>query len=220
VKPENIFISLDHLTPSPTSRDAPSATPDCDASTNVAAEGTPKCSTSKNIENSKIRSVIERGDCSGNESTDSGHASGCDARFYVETSSNVGSSNNGVDERISYKIGDLGHVVPIYGDHIPEEGDCRYMAPELLADDIDREKLAKADVFSLGLTLYEAASLQELPKNSLEDSMYERIKSGDLPFVEGYSKEFNQLLKVNYSCHLQRKTLEVSILVVKCIKCS
>ena len=71
------------------------------------------------------------------------------------------------------------------------------MAPELLAYDVERDKLPKADIFSLGLTLYEAASLQYLPKNSLEDPMYERIKNGDLPFVEGYSKEFNQLLKVN-----------------------
>ena len=138
---------------------------------------------------------MERGDISGNESTDSGHASGCDARFFVENNS-APNVDCGIDERISYKIGDLGHVAPIYGDHIPEEGDCRYMAPELLADDVDREKLPKADIFSLGLTLYEAASLQELPKNSLEDPMYERIKSGDLPFIEGYSKEFNQMLKV------------------------
>ena len=134
--------------------------------------------------------MASKGDFSGNESTDSGHASGCDASF------TLGAGAAGTDDRISYKIGDLGHVAPIFGEHIPEEGDCRYMAPELLADDVDREKLTKADIFSLGLTLYEAASLMEMPKNSLEDPMYERIKSGDLPFVEGYSKEFNLLIKV------------------------
>ena len=131
-----------------------------------------------------------KGDFSGNESTDSGHASGCDASF------TLGAGAAGTDDRISYKIGDLGHVAPIFGKHIPEEGDCRYMAPDFLADDVDREKLPKADIFSLGLSLYEAASLMEMPKNSLEDLMYERIKSGDLPFVEGYSKEFNLLIKV------------------------
>jgi serine/threonine protein kinase len=203
IKPENIFISLDHLTPSPHS---PESKPSQEenkvivSTTNpsnvaVAAEGT--SNSTKNVDSTKVRSVVARGDISGNESTDSGHASGCDARFFVENSS-ASNTDGGVDGRISYKIGDLGHVAPIYGDHIPEEGDCRYMAPELLADDVDREKLPKADIFSLGLTLYEAASLQELPKNSLEDPMYERIKSGDLPFIEGYSKEFNQMLKVNF----------------------
>ena len=201
IKPENIFISLDHLTPSPHSRESKPSQEESKviASTNpsnvaIAAEGTSN-STKNVVDSTKVRSVVERGDISGNESTDSGHASGCDARFFVENNS-ASNVDCGIDERISYKIGDLGHVAPIYGDHIPEEGDCRYMAPELLADDVDREKLPKADIFSLGLTLYEAASLQELPKNSLEDPMYERIKSGDLPFIEGYSKEFNQMLKV------------------------
>ena len=101
------------------------------------------------------------------------------------------------DDRVSYKIGDLGHVAPIHGDSIPEEGDCRYMAPELLEHDINRELLTKADIFSLGLTLFEAASLRELPKNSLEDVEYEKLKSGQLPYLDGYSKDFNNLLKVN-----------------------
>ena len=101
---------------------------------------------------------------------------------------------------MSYKIGDLGHVAPIHGDSIPEEGDCRYMAPELLEHDINRELLTKADIFSLGLTLFEAASLRELPKNSLEDMEYEKLKSGQLPYLDGYSKDFNNLLKVNYFC--------------------
>jgi hypothetical protein len=71
------------------------------------------------------------------------------------------------------------------------------MAPELLEHDINRELLTKADIFSLGLTLFEAASLRELPKNSLEDMEYEKLKSGQLPYLDGYSKDFNNLLKVN-----------------------
>ena len=70
------------------------------------------------------------------------------------------------------------------------------MAPELLAMDINREWLTKADIFSLGLTLYAAASLKDLPKNSLEDPEYENIKAGQLPYLESYSKDFNALLKV------------------------
>ena len=103
-------------------------------------------------------------------------------------------SSSPVDDRVSYKIGDLGHVAQVHGDSIPEEGDCRYMAPELLEMHIDREMLAKADIFSLGLTLYEAASLKDLPKNSLEDQEYEKLKAGQLPYLDGYSKDFNNLL--------------------------
>merc|ERR1712025_72833 len=46
-----------------------------------------------------------------------------------------------------------------------------------------------------GLTLFEAASLKDLPKNSLEDQEYEKLKAGQLPYLDGYSKDFNNLLK-------------------------
>ena len=55
-----------------------------------------------------------------------------------------------MDDRVSYKIGDLGHVIAVDGDHNPEEGDCRYMAPELLCHGLNRQLLFKSDVFSLG----------------------------------------------------------------------
>ena len=54
----------------------------------------------------------------------------------------------------------------IFGENI-NEGDSRYMAPELL-NDIDNHKLydlTKADVFSLGLTIYELIINELLPKN-------------------------------------------------------
>ena len=39
-----------------------------------------------------------------------------------------------------YKIGDLGHVDSIFGGDVdPEEGDCRYMAPEFLEMEVSIE---------------------------------------------------------------------------------
>lgn len=185
IKPENIFIALDHLTSSPKPADP--------LRRGSSGKGCKKIPSRSSNKTHSFGTIGDNCDLSGNESTDSGNASGCDG-----WGSSRGLTSEGVDDRISYKIGDLGHVASIYGSQIPEEGDCRYMAPELLTDDVNRERLAKADIFSLGLTLYEAASLQELPKNSFDDPMYERLKAGDLPFVEGFSKEFNQLLKVEY----------------------
>ena len=95
------------------------------------------------------------------------------------------------------------------------------MAPELFSlTELNRENLGKADIFSLGLTLFEAASLKKLPKNSLDDSedlTYEDLKSGHLPYLKGYSKGFNDLLKVTiilrliiYLISLQKTELEIS----------
>ena len=68
------------------------------------------------------------------------------------------------------------------------------MAPELFLMDVDRSQLQKADIFSLGLTLYEAASLTSLPKNSFDGSLYEELRNGQLPYLSNYSKRFNHLI--------------------------
>jgi len=48
-------------------------------------------------------------------------------------------SSPGEGEKIHYKIGDLGHVASIFGGEVdPEEGDCRYMAPEFLEMEVSR----------------------------------------------------------------------------------
>ena len=49
------------------------------------------------------------------------------------------------------------------------------MAPELLAHNVDSD-LTKADTFSLGMTLFECASLLELPRNSMEDPSWEEYQ--------------------------------------------
>ena len=54
--------------------------------------------------------------------------------------------------------------------------------------------MTKADIFSLGLTIFEAASLRVLPRNSLDDPNYENIKRGKLQYLPWYSEDFNNLI--------------------------
>ncbi|XP_062515463.1 wee1-like protein kinase [Corticium candelabrum] len=91
--------------------------------------------------------------------------------------------------QIIYKIGDMGHVTSIYHPQV-EEGDCRYMARELLQEDYS--DLQKADILSLGLTVFVMGGGGELPKNGPE---WHRIRDGCLPDLIHCSSPFNQLLK-------------------------
>jgi len=68
------------------------------------------------------------------------------------------------ESKIVYKIGDLGHVSP-FDERNFEEGDCRYTAKELIQSNEAVKDLRPADVFSLGLSAFEAATLVELQKN-------------------------------------------------------
>ena len=57
-----------------------------------------------------------------------------------------------------YKIADLGlsRIAEITASEDINEGDSRYLAPELLNDSSDNlPDLTKADIFSLGVTIYE-----------------------------------------------------------------
>lgn len=58
------------------------------------------------------------------------------------------------------KIGDFGMAVSMSTEDCFVEGDQRYMAPEVLSDSAFR---AAADIFSLGLTLYEASTGAFIP---------------------------------------------------------
>ena len=70
-------------------------------------------------------------------------------------------------QKVVYKIGDLGHVSPI-DKNDAEEGDCRYAPRELICGSQQSRDLRSADIFALGITAYESATLAVLPKNGPE----------------------------------------------------
>jgi hypothetical protein len=96
----------------------------------------------------------------------------------------------GARVEIVYKLGDLGHVTHTDDPHV-EEGDCRYMPKELLEDDF--RHLPKADIFSLGMTVYEMASCETLPKNG---ERWHELRSDNVPVLSRYSLELNSLIRV------------------------
>jgi len=73
----------------------------------------------------------------------------------------------------NYKLADLGmarFLTQITKDINIPEGDCRYLAKELLSRDVLTflPDLKKSDIFSLGITAYELITLESLEKNGKE----------------------------------------------------
>jgi len=125
---------------------------------------------------------------------------------------------------VDFKIGDLGHVTHVDRASVDtEEGDCRYMAPELYKMKVSPRHLKKADIFSLGLTLYEAGSLKALPKNSLDvdkEDSYASLRSGKLPYLSRYSEKFNKLITSMVSPDVNNRPDTTQLLAVIHPKCN
>ena len=88
-----------------------------------------------------------------------------------------------------YKIGDLGHVTRTDEPSV-EEGDTRYLAKELLAENYGN--LTKADIFSTGIMVHELASCNPLPMNGDE---WHKLRDGAAPHLPRYSANFNSLIE-------------------------
>lgn len=73
-------------------------------------------------------------------------------------------------------------------------GDRKYVAPEVLgieARTVDEAGWYAADIFSLGLSLYELASCEPLPA---QGHGYARLRSGDAPSLHSASPAFSALV--------------------------
>ncbi|KAF0975717.1 hypothetical protein FDP41_005044 [Naegleria fowleri] len=97
------------------------------------------------------------------------------------------------EDKPRYKIGDLGLAASSL-ETLQDvmEGDSRYLAKELLGNENGNIDLTKADIFSLGATIYECAIGRSLPTNGAE---WHEIRNGnlkDLPMH--YSNMFKDVL--------------------------
>jgi len=97
-----------------------------------------------------------------------------------------------------YKIADLGlsRIAQRSNHEDINEGDCRYLAPELLKDFPDNQipDLTKADIFSFGATIYELMIGNDLPKNGVE---WTDLRGGNLFKLNqlNYSNSLKSMLR-------------------------
>ncbi|KAM1169574.1 hypothetical protein TB2_030876 [Malus domestica] len=90
-----------------------------------------------------------------------------------------------------YKLGDFGCATLLDKSLPIEEGDARYTPQEILNEKYDY--LDKADIFSLGVTIYELIRGSPLPESGPQIL---NLREGKLPLLPGHSLQFQNLLKV------------------------
>ncbi|XP_070586445.1 membrane-associated tyrosine- and threonine-specific cdc2-inhibitory kinase-like [Erythrolamprus reginae] len=105
------------------------------------------------------------------------------------------------------KLGDFGVMLELDSGDLKDaqEGDPRYMAPELLRGEYTKA----ADVFSLGITILEIACNMELPNGG---KGWQQLRQGYLPseFTAGLSVELQELLIAMLEPnHLLRPSVEM-----------
>ncbi|KJH51886.1 kinase domain protein [Dictyocaulus viviparus] len=90
------------------------------------------------------------------------------------------------------KLGDFGLIFDLKNDtaYTPEEGDAKYLAPEVL----NSCPTKAADVFSIGITILEVTTDIDLPSRG---DTWHQIRSGNIPdrFFKGVSKDLTRLIK-------------------------
>lgn len=105
------------------------------------------------------------------------------ANIMISYSKFLEEGENKIDRDIIYKIGDLGHVAHIDNLNDVEDGDGRYLPKEMLSGKYDSSTIMKVDIFSLGMTAYEAVSGLKLPSDGPE---WHFLRDGFVPDIEGF----------------------------------
>ena len=98
---------------------------------------------------------------------------------------------DGAGER--FLLGDFGLATIAKAGQEIQEGDTRFMPPELLQFECSSIELQRSDIFSLGATMLSLALGRDLPKNG---SKWQDLRKGRLPPLPlNFSKDFENLVR-------------------------
>ncbi|XP_027933621.1 wee1-like protein kinase [Vigna unguiculata] len=90
-----------------------------------------------------------------------------------------------------YKLGGFGYATLLDDNVLVEAGDAQYMPLEILNENYDH--LDKADIFSLGASMFDIIRRSRLPRAETE---FSKLKEGKVPHLPGVTVQFQNLLKV------------------------